>query len=464
VFICRRHTARVTTERVRNPPPRLPRRLPSGRGATEQPNNTSEEAALTPRFWAALVVTGVLTGAFGMGLMALLYGVEDLAWGPRHPDFQSSVFRADGLHRFTALVVAALIGGVAWWLLRRWTRGSADIDDSIWSGDQLSPSRSLGTSVISEIVVGLGASLGREAAPKLMGGVAGDVLGRRLKLSPAQIRLLVACGGGAGLACVYNVPLGGSLFTAEVLIGAVSVPVLLPALACSGIATLVAWAYLTHGPTYTDVPSYHVSPALVIFAVIAGPIFGLLAVGYVRLIGMVSHHRASGAKIMPAMLVVFAVVGAIGIRYPQLFGNGKDMAHTVLLGGGTVGVLLVLAILKPLLTAACLGAGATGGLFTPTLSTGAVLGGGLGLLWSHVIGGTSPGAYALVGAAAFVGAGMLAPVSALVLVLELTHTGFSLLVPMIIATGLATFLVRYLDGYSIYSARLPARPSESMQA
>jgi CIC family chloride channel protein len=86
-----------------------------------------------------------------------------------------------------------------------------------------------------------------------------------------------------------------------------------------------------------------------------------------------------------------------------------------------------------------------------------VLGAGLGLLWSDMWGGTSPGAYAVVGAAAFVGAGMMAPVSGLVLVLELTHTGFSLLIPMIIATGLATLLVRYLDGYSIYTARLPAQ-------
>jgi CIC family chloride channel protein len=447
----------VTTERVRTPPPRLPRRLPSGRGATEQPNNTDETAALTPRFWAALLATGVLTGGFGMGLMALLFGVEDLAYGPRHPDFQSAVERASGLHRLTALLVAGVIGGVAWWLLRRWTRGSAEIDDAVWRDQPLAPVRSLGTSLISEVVVGLGASLGREAAPKLMGGVAGSLLGRRLGLSAAQVRLLVACGGGAGLACVYNVPLGGALFTAEVLVGAVSVPVLLPALACSAVATLIAWAYLSNGPTYIDVPAYHVSAALVVFSVVAGPVLGLLAVGYVRLIGLVSHRRVSGVKIIPAMLAVFAVVGAVGIHYPQLFGNGKDMAHMALLGEGTVGLLIVLAVLKPLLTAACLGAGASGGLFTPTLSTGAVLGAGLGLLWSDMWGGTSPGAYAVVGAAAFVGAGMMAPVSGLVLVLELTHTGFSLLIPMIIATGLATLLVRYLDGYSIYTARLPAQ-------
>lgn len=89
-------------------------------------------------------------------------------------------------------------------------------------------------------MVGMGASIGREAAPKLMGGVSGSLLARWTKLTPAQRRLLVACGAGAGLAAVYNVPLGGALFTAEVLYGSLNLPVILPALACSAIATLTA--------------------------------------------------------------------------------------------------------------------------------------------------------------------------------------------------------------------------------
>ena len=93
--------------------------------------------------------------------------------------------------------------------------------------------RSFFTAVLSEVVVGLGASIGREAAPKLLGGASGTLASRVLALTPAQRRLLVACGGGAGLAAVYNVPLGGAIFTAEVLVGSFALPVVLPALACS---------------------------------------------------------------------------------------------------------------------------------------------------------------------------------------------------------------------------------------
>jgi chloride channel protein, CIC family len=131
------------------------------------------------------------------------------------------------------------------------------------------------------------------------------------------------------------------------------------------------------------------------------------------------------------------------------------MAHDAFLGAGSIGLLLVLFALKPLVTALCLGSGASGGLFTPTMSTGAVLGGALGLAWSLAWPGSPAGAYAMIGAA-MIGASMQAPIAALTLVLELTHSGFGLMVPMMAATVTATAIARHIDGYSIYSARLPA--------
>jgi chloride channel protein, CIC family len=115
--------------------------------------------------------------------------------------------------------------------------------------------------VISEIVIGMGALIGRENASKLMGGAAASVLASWARLTPGQRRLLVACGGG-GLAAVYNVPLGGTLFTAEIMMGAITLPVVLPALACFGIATATAWLYLPQHATYLGVPSYRFSPNL----------------------------------------------------------------------------------------------------------------------------------------------------------------------------------------------------------
>ncbi len=447
------------TERSRVPPPLVRKRIASGRGATEQPNVTGDgETALTPLFWAMVALTGVTTGLLGDGLMYVLFGVQHLAFGYHSGSFAAAVEHASVLRRVTSLVAAGCFGGIAWYVLRRYTAGeSAQIDEEVWSGDGcLSLRRSTGTSLISEVVIGMGASIGREAAPKLMGGASASILATWARLSPPQRRFLVACGGGAGLAAVYNVPLGGALFTAEILCGAVNLPVVLPALACSFTATAVAWVYLPDHATYVDIPAYHFTMTLLVCAVVMGPVVGVLSSAYVRMVGWASHHRPAGRASIGAPLVAFGALGLIGIAYPQLFGNGQDMAHSVFLGQGGFALLCALFILKPLATVLCIGSGANGGLLTPTLATGAVLGGLIGLAWSLAWPGSPVGAYAMTGAAAMIGASMQAPLTALALVLELTHSGFSLMVPMMAATVGATVVTRHIDGYSIYSARLLA--------
>ena len=448
------------SERLRSPRPLLRQRLPSGRGATEQPNITSDgDKVLTPVFWGLVVVTGAVTGLLGDLMMLILFHVQHLAFGYHSGSLQQGVEQASAIRRVGSLLVAGAFGGMAWYVLRRLTPGEhSEIDDALWNRDgQLSFRRSLGTSVISEIVIGMGASIGREAAPKVLGGAMGSVLAGWARLSTRQRRLLVACGGGAGLAAVYNVPLGGALITAEILYGSISLPVILPAVLCSWVATATAWIYLPDRATYAGVPNFRSSTSLMIWALLAGPAIGLVSAAYIRLIGWVSHHRATGVRAVAAPVLAFGVLGVIGIWYPQLFGNGKDTAGDAFAGVGSIGLLLTLFALKPLVTALCLGSGASGGLFTPSLSTGAVLGGALGMAWNMLWPGAPPGAFALVGAASMLGAAMQAPLAALALLVELTGTGFGLMVPMAAATMTATAVAFYIDGYSIYSARLPAR-------
>ena len=185
-----------------------------------------------------------------------------------------------------------------------------------------------------------------------------------------------------------------------------------------------------------NVPLYHFSATIMVWSLGAGVVIGLLAVLYVRLVGVAAHYRSRGANIFWTMPLAFLALAGIGTWFPQLFGNGKGIAHDAFLGVGSIGLLFALAMLKPLVTAAVLGSGASGGVFTPFLATGAVLG-------------------AFLGAAAMIGASMQAPFVGLVLVMELSHGGYDLVVPMIAATVIATVLVRWIDGYSIYSARLP---------
>jgi chloride channel protein, CIC family len=449
---------------LRIPQPLVKLRLPSGRGAMEQPNITSHGAGvLTPRFWILVIVAGVAAGLLGALMMALLFNVQYAAFGYHSGSLQHGVEEASAARRVASLLIAGVFGGVAWYLLRRYTRGEpSEIDEALWNGDgRLSFRRCLGTSVISEVVIGMGASIGREAAPKLLGGASASALAGWGDLTDQQRRLLVACAGGAGLAAVYNVPLAGALFTAEILIGSITLPVMLPAIVCAFTATATAWVYLPNRATYVGIPDYRFTGTLMVWSLLAGPVIGLISAGYIRLIGWVSYRRAKGPTALYAPVIAFGILGVIGIWYPQLFGNGLDMASDAFLGISGLSVLLALFALKPVVTAMCLGSGASGGLFTPTLATGAVLGGALGLAWNLAWPGSPSGAFAMVSAAAMIGAAMQAPLSGLALVLELTHRGFGLMVPMMAATAIATVVAFYVDGYSIYSARLPAYTADN---
>lgn len=428
----------------------------------EQPNVTHDgEAALTTKFWFAVFLTGVAAGLFGDLLMGILKAVEHLAFGYSNGTLEHAVASTAKLRRVTMLMIGSVIGATAWYLIRRYLKNEkSEIDEALWTSDgELSLRRSFLTSLSSIVVIGFGASVGREAAPKLMGGAAGSALSHWFNLSPQQKKLLVACGGGAGLACVYNVPLGGAIFTAEVLYGSFALPVAMPALVTSLVATMTAWLTLPNAPIYTDVPSFRFSGSLETWSVLAGVVIGLLATSYIRVIGFVSHYRARGAKIFWMMPLAFLVVAILSLWYPQLYGNGLDIAHDAFLGTTALGLLFALLALKPFATAITLGSGAAGGVFTPFMATGAVAGGFLGYLWLHVWHGAPIGAFAVVGAAAMIGSAMQAPLTGMVLVMELIHGGFSIMIPMLTATAIATIVVRTVDGYSIYSARLPRHES-----
>ena len=446
------------SERLRVPQPVIKRRIASGRGALEQPNATHDgAAALTPRFWITLVVAGLVTGLAGVGLMGVLWLAEHAAFHYRSGSFSAAVAATSASRRVIMLFVAGILGAVGWYAIRRFLKyQKSEIDDALWNGDaRLHVTRSALTSLLSEVVIGLGASIGREAAPKLMGGALSSWLSDRVGLSDAQRRLLVACAGGAGLACVYNVPLGGALFTAEVLYGSFALPTVVAALVCSSLATAVVWLFLGHATVYPNLGSWHLSASVMVFAVVAGLLIGPIATAWIRVIGWCSHRRAKGATILWVMPLLFFIVGLLGVRYPQLFGNGKDIAHDAFLGTLSIGLVAVLFVLKPLVTAATLGSGAAGGVFTPFLATGALTGAMLGAVWTHLWSGPSVSSMALIGAAAMIGAAMQAPLAGIIIIFELTSANLGMAVPLSLATALATLIVRHLDGYSIYSARLP---------
>jgi H+/Cl- antiporter ClcA len=156
-------------------------------------------------------------------------------------------------------------------------------------------------------------------------------------------------------------------------------------------------------------------------------------------------------------------VGAASIAFPQLLGNGKDIAQAAFTNQVTPRLLAALLILRPLATVLCLGSGVPGGLFTPSLALGALLGGVLGYAWSLVWPGVPPGLFAVLGAGAVLAATTHGPISAVVLLMELTARDRSFILPLIVAVVTATVVARTLDARSIYDARFSNKEVEHLQ-
>ncbi len=238
-----------------------------------------------------MVLTGVTTGFAAAALTSLLQLVQHFMW-PGPGTLLDAAGNAGALRHILVLLGAGIVTGGGQFVLTRLSSGNGiDITAAIWFHAGRLPSlRTLGSAVLSVVIVGMGASLGREGAPKQAGAVAANALCDRADLSDEQRRLLVACGAGAGMAAAYGVPLGGALFALEVLRGALSLRLVLPAIMASLIATAVSWLVLPDAVTY-PIPDYPAPLSIAVWAVLAGPVAGVVSVGYVRAIAWADRHK-----------------------------------------------------------------------------------------------------------------------------------------------------------------------------
>jgi H+/Cl- antiporter ClcA len=322
--------------------------------------------------------------------------------------------------------------------------------------------RTLGSALLSVVIVGMGVSLGREGAPKQAGAVIANFFSDRARLSDEQRRLLVACGAGAGMGAAYGVPLGGALFSLEVMRGVLALRYVLPALFSSVVATAVSWLALPDAPTYL-IPAYTSSLSSVVWALVAGPIAGVASVGYVRAVTWADRSKPQGWRRLTAPLLGLGLLGAVSISFPQLLGNGRDISQLAFTGQVRPALSLMLFALKPAAIVLCMRSGAPGGLFTPSLTVGAMLGAVLGHVWSLFWPGVPPGLFAVLGAAAVLAATTQGPISTVVLMMELTGRDRSFIVPLLLAVATATLVARTIEPRSIYDARLSDEEVEARQ-
>lgn len=416
------------------------------------------------RFWLSVCLIGATTGLAAAVLTRLLEVIQRAAWHGSGTNILESARQASALRHIAVLLAAGIPTGVGQILLKRLSSGNGiDTTEAIWFHAGRMPAlRTLGSALLSICAVGMGASMGREGAPKQAGAVSANFFADAETLSDEHRRLLVACGAGAGMATAYGVPLGGALFALEVMRGKLALRFVLPALFASLIATGVSWVALPDAPTY-NIPSFPLSASIILWVIVVSPIFAFGAILYARLVRWADRNKPSGWQRFIAPAIALGLGGVVSVWYPEILGNGKDLSQ--LLFTDQVGVRLVVALLllKPLATIACMRSGVPGGLFTPSLTFGALLGAALGHAWSALWPGTPIGFFALLGAGAILAATTQGPISAVVLLMELTGRDRSFILPLILIAGISTLISRSIEHRSIYDARLSDEQIELRQ-
>jgi len=413
------------------------------------------------RFWVLVLLTGLLGGLGAVLLLHLLRLVQNLAWASGST-FAESVESSPAWQR----VLVPSLGGVVVTLMTLVLReplresGTAGVIESIWTKSGRLPFfRTLLHGTTSIIAVGMGAPLGREGALLETGAATGSALARRLKVSSDQVRLLVACGAAAGIAAAYNVPIGAAVFGLEVLLGSFALELFGPIVLSCVMATLVSRILIADHPSY-QIPFYKLlMPKEILLSLAFGPILGLFSALFIRVINLVAlafgRISRNWAKWIP--IAAMAAVGTGAIWLPQLLGNGYDAVDQALLGQLALSLAIILPLAKLLAIAVTSSVGVPGGLFTPTLFYGALLGSALGqlaqMLWPGV---APPGAYALLGMGAALAGTTHASVSAVLIIFELTGN-YGIILPLMLSTVLAAAVSRWLQPESIYTAALRRR-------
>jgi H+/Cl- antiporter ClcA len=417
-----------------------------------------------PRWLILVLVTvaiGVASGLGGMALALLLCLVQHFAYGHGlhtivgRVSFLQEVTAASDVRRFLALCSCGAVAGIGWWLLYRFGTPLVSIRQAVRKGSRMPFGATLTHAILQIVTVGLGSPLGREVAPRELGAALATKLSARANLTPECARIMIACGAGAGLAAVYNVPLGGTLFTLEVLLGTFSLTAAMAALGTCVIATLVAWLGLGDGLQYS-VPPIAVSPSIIVWSLLVGPVIGAAAYLFVRVTDAARARAPKDWRLAVWCFLAFPIIGLLAIPFPQLLGNGKGLAQAGFDNEVGLALASTLLLLRVVVVVASLCAGAEGGLLTPGLSIGALLGIILGSFWSHIWHTQSLAGFAIIGGAAFLAASMKMPLTAIVLTVEFTGIGQKFLVPLSLAVAGSVSIVHLCRDYADQLMRAPA--------
>ncbi|ABB23781.1 chloride channel protein [Pelodictyon luteolum] len=308
------------------------------------------------------------------------------------------------------------------------------------------------TSVMS---IGTGGGGGREAPILQVGAAIGSTVGQMLKFSPDRTRTLLGCGAAAGLAAVFNAPIGGVMFAIEVILGDFSVKTFSPIVVAAVVGTVLSRSFLGSSPTFQVPPYTLVSNLELPLYFILGVLAGLSAVLFIKTYYSIEEwfnriEKRFGLPVWAVPAIGGLGCGLICMWLPGLYGFSYAVVDSALRGEETWTGMISVYLLKPVVAGLSVGSGGSGGMFAPAMKMGAMLGGMFGKLVNMLVPGmtAASGAYALVGMGALTAGIMRAPMTVILILFEVTGQ-YEIVLPIMFAAVTSALIARLAYRHSM---------------
>ena len=426
------------------------------------------------------VIVGATTGLASVFFVKLIFAIQDFSY----TSVSSALpFVGKWIYIIVPVTGGLLVGPLILFAKEAKGHGVPEVMQAlILRGGRIRPRVAVAKIIASALCIGTGGSAGREGPIIQVGSALGSAIGQILRLSDERLRNLVACGAAAGIAATFNAPIAGVAFAIEVLMCGLQMRafgnVVIAAVAASVVSrSLIGDTFAFQVPTYSmnsplDIILYLILGLTAAFVgimfmkmlnysedvfdkwkfpqilkpAVGGVLLGILGLAYMNLPGL---EFSSGAG---------AHGGGLETPIPHMYGSGFPFIEAAIQGNAGLWLLVILIFIKPLATAFTLGSGNSGGVFAPSLFIGAMLGGTMGHFFSlwfpSIVGNT--GAFALVGMAALFSATARAPLTAMLIVFEMSND-YSMILPLMVAGVAASYFSQWLHPESIYTMKLAKR-------
>ena len=408
---------------------------------------------------AALV--GILGGFGAIFFKRLILFGQLLFW--HVPNMSSeSLLAVPWVSRLIIPVIGGIIVGpiIYFWAREAKGHGVPEVIEAVVTKNSIiRPVVVLVKTLASAVSISSGGSVGREGPIVQIGAALASSFGQLLRLPPVQMKTLAGCGVAAGISATFNAPIAGTLFALELIVSDFGLTSFTPIIVASVTSTAVTRHFQGNVIEFV-LPTFEMVSLWEFFIYLfLGLIAGVTGYSFSRFLYIaedVFKKIRLPELLRPALGGL--VIGVIAIGFPHIMGVGYDTIHELFEGKFTLELMLFLVVLKIFATSVTIGSGGSGGIFAPSLFIGAMLGGGFGTVVNMILPGMtgSPGAYALVGMAAVNSASTLAPLSAMIILVELTNN-YSIILPLMFTVVIASFVSRKFSHESIYTRKLSRR-------